>query len=49
VSLVETFTELPEHGLGVIVDSQVFVALGVNNGRPAEMLHLREGSTLVLE
>jgi S-adenosylmethionine hydrolase len=49
VPLVETFTDLPEHGLGVIVDSQGFVALVVNKGSAAEMLHLGEGSTVVLE
>ena len=49
VPLVETFTDLPERGLGVIVDSQGFVALVVNKGSAAEMLHLGEGSTVVLE
>ena len=49
VPLVETFTNLPEHGLGVIVDSQGFVALVVNKGSAAELLHLGEGSTVVLE
>jgi S-adenosylmethionine hydrolase len=49
VPLVETFTDLPEHGLGVIVDSQGFVALVVNKGSAAEILHLGEGSTVVLE
>jgi len=49
VPLVETFTDLPEHGLGVIVDSLGFVALVVNKGSAAEMLHLGEGSTVVLE
>ncbi|TMK16086.1 MAG: SAM-dependent chlorinase/fluorinase, partial [Actinobacteria bacterium] len=49
VPLVETFTDLPEHALGVIVDSQGFVALVVNKGSAAEMLRLGEGSTLVLE
>jgi S-adenosylmethionine hydrolase len=49
VPLVETFADLPEHGLGVIVDSQGFVALVVNRGSAAEMLRLGEGSTVVLE
>jgi S-adenosylmethionine hydrolase len=49
VPLVETFTDLPEHGLGVIVDSQGFIALVVNKGSAAEILHLGEGSTVVLE
>ena len=49
IPLVETFTDLPEHGLGVIVDSQGFVALVVNKGSAAEVLHLGEGSTVVLE
>src|SRR4029078_9075514 len=49
VPLVETFTDLPELGLGAIVDSQGFVALVVNKGSAAEMLRLGEGSTVVLE
>ena len=49
VPLVATFTDLPEHGLGAIVDSQGFVALVVNKGSAAEILHLGEGSTVVLE
>jgi S-adenosylmethionine hydrolase len=47
--LVATFTDLPAHGLGAIVDSQGFIAFVVNQGSAAEMLHLGEGSTVVLE
>jgi hypothetical protein len=49
VPLVATFTNLPVHGLGAIIDSQGFVALVVNQGSAAEMLHLGAGSTVVLE
>jgi S-adenosylmethionine hydrolase len=49
VPLVRTFTDLPPNGLGAIVDSQGFVALVVNRGSAAEMLHLGAGSTVVLE
>jgi S-adenosyl-L-methionine hydrolase (adenosine-forming) len=48
-SLVSTFADLPPHGLGAIIDSQGYVALVVNQGSAAEMLHLGEGSTGVLE
>jgi S-adenosyl-L-methionine hydrolase (adenosine-forming) len=47
--IVSTFTDLPPHGLGAIIDSQGYVALVVNQGSAAEMLHLGEGSTVVLE
>jgi S-adenosylmethionine hydrolase len=47
--IVATFTDLPPHSLGAIIDSQGFVALVVNQGSAAEMLHLGEGSTVVLE
>ena len=47
--IVSTFTDLPPQSLGAIVDSQGFVALVVNQGSAAEMLHLGEGSTVVLE
>jgi S-adenosylmethionine hydrolase len=47
--IVATFTDLPPQSLGAIVDSQGFVALVVNQGSAAEMLHLGEGSTVVLE
>jgi S-adenosylmethionine hydrolase len=47
--LVGTFAELPEHGLGAIVDSQGFVALVVNKGSAADVLRLGDGSTVVLE
>jgi S-adenosyl-L-methionine hydrolase (adenosine-forming) len=49
VRLVATFTDLPSDGLGAIIDSQGFVALVVNQGSAAEMLHLGRGSTVVLE
>jgi hypothetical protein len=47
--IVATFTDLPPHGLGAIVDAQGYVALVVNQGSAAELLHLGEGSTAVLE
>ena len=47
--IVSTFNDLPPHSLGAIIDSQGFVALVVNQGSAAEMLHLGEGSTVVLE
>jgi S-adenosyl-L-methionine hydrolase (adenosine-forming) len=49
VPLVATFTDLPPNGLGAIIDSQGYVALVVNQGSAAEMLHLGAGSTVVLE
>jgi S-adenosylmethionine hydrolase len=47
--LVGTFSDLPEHGLGAIVDSQGFVAFVVNEGSAAEALRLGDGATVVLE
>jgi len=47
--IVSTFTDLSPHALGAIVDSQGYVALVVNQGSAAEMLHLGEGSTVVVE
>jgi len=47
--IVATFTDVDPHRLGAIVDSQGFIALVVNQGSAAEMLHLGEGSTVVLE
>jgi S-adenosylmethionine hydrolase len=49
VPLVGTFTDLPPNSLGAIIDSQGFVALVVNQGSAAEMLHLSAGSAVVLE
>ncbi|MGZ8566312.1 MAG: SAM hydrolase/SAM-dependent halogenase family protein [Actinomycetota bacterium] len=46
---VSIFADLPDHGLGVIVDSQGYVALVVNNGSAAEALNVHEGSAIVLE
>ncbi len=46
---VSIFAELPDHGLGVIVDSQGYLALVVNNGSAAEALNVHEGSAIVLE
>jgi hypothetical protein len=47
--IVGTFGDLPEHGLGAIVDSQGFVAFVMNQGNAAEALRLGDGSTVVLE
>jgi S-adenosylmethionine hydrolase len=49
VPVVDIFVDLPEHGLGAIVDSQGYVALIVNRGSAAEALGLSEGSSVVLE
>jgi S-adenosylmethionine hydrolase len=49
VPFVGIFADLPEHGLGAIVDSQGFVALVVNHGNAAEALGLVEGAAVVLE
>jgi S-adenosylmethionine hydrolase len=49
VPVVGIFADLPEHGLGAIVDSQGYVALVVNRGSAAEALGLSEGSSVVLE
>jgi len=49
IPLVGIFADLPEHALGVIVDSQGFLALVVNKGSAAEALRLLEGATVVLE
>lgn len=47
--LVGIFADLPEHGLGAIVDSQGFLALVVNKGSAAEALRLLEGAAVVIE
>jgi len=47
--LVGIFADLPERGLGAIVDSQGYLALVVNHGSAAEALQLHEGSAVVLE
>jgi S-adenosyl-L-methionine hydrolase (adenosine-forming) len=49
VPLARTFADLSPNALGAIVDSQGFVALVVNQGSAAEMLHLGQGSTVVIE
>ncbi len=49
VPLVGVFADLPEHGLGMIVDSQGHLALVVNRGSAAEHLALSEGAAVVLE
>lgn len=49
VPFVSIFADLPEHGLGAILDSQGFVALVVNQGSAAEALNLHEGSAVILE
>jgi S-adenosyl-L-methionine hydrolase (adenosine-forming) len=49
VSLVGTFTDVPEGALAAIVDSQGHIALVVNRGNASEMLGLGEGSPVVLE
>jgi S-adenosyl-L-methionine hydrolase (adenosine-forming) len=46
---VGIFGDLPEGGLGAIVDSQGYLALVVNKGSAAEALGLVEGSPVVLE
>jgi S-adenosyl-L-methionine hydrolase (adenosine-forming) len=46
---VGIFADLPDQGMGAIVDSQGFLALVVNTGNAAERLQLREGDTVVLE
>ncbi|MFM8998576.1 MAG: S-adenosyl-l-methionine hydroxide adenosyltransferase family protein [Actinomycetota bacterium] len=48
VPRVATFADLPSGKLGLIVDSQGFVALVVNNGSAAELLGLRPGVVVVL-
>lgn len=47
--LVNIFADLQEQGLGAIVDSQGFLALVVNKGSAAEVLHVHEGDAVVLE
>ncbi len=49
VPVVGIFADLPEHGLGAIVDSQGYLALVVNRGSAAEALGLTEGDSVVLE
>ncbi|HUL85236.1 MAG TPA: SAM-dependent chlorinase/fluorinase [Actinomycetota bacterium] len=49
VEIVGTFADLPEQGLGAIVDSQGFIAIVVNKGSAAEALRLGDGATVVLE
>lgn len=43
-----TFTDVARGSLAAMVDSQGFVALVVNNGSAAELLHLRVGDPVVL-
>ncbi|MFM8944561.1 MAG: S-adenosyl-l-methionine hydroxide adenosyltransferase family protein [Actinomycetota bacterium] len=45
---VATFADLPTAGVGLIVDSQAFVAIVVNGGSAAETLRLRPGDAVVL-
>lgn len=47
--IVGIFADLPTNGLGLLVDSQGFVALVVNQGSAAEALGLRSGAAVVLE
>jgi S-adenosylmethionine hydrolase len=49
VPIVAIFADLPDHGLGVIIDSQGYLALVVNQGSAAEALNLHEGSAVILE
>jgi S-adenosylmethionine hydrolase len=49
IPLVGIFADLPEHGLGAIVDSQGYLALVVNKGSAADALRLQEGAAVVLE
>jgi S-adenosyl-L-methionine hydrolase (adenosine-forming) len=49
VPLVGVFADLPEHGLGMIVDAQGHLALVVNRGSAADRLAVSEGSAVVLE
>jgi S-adenosylmethionine hydrolase len=49
VPIVRIFADLPERGVGLIVDSQGFVAIVVNRGSAAEALQLTQGSSVVLE
>ena len=44
-----TFAELPEHELGMIVDSDGYLAVVVNHGSAATMMRLAAGDTVVLE
>jgi hypothetical protein len=46
---VAIFADLPDQGMGAIVDSQGFLALVVNTGNASERLQLRDGDTVVLE
>lgn len=46
---VQIFADLPDAGMGAIVDSQGFIALVVNKGSASEALTLREGDTVILE
>jgi S-adenosylmethionine hydrolase len=49
VPFVGIFSDLPERGLGLMVDSQGYVAIVVNRGSAAEALQLTEGAMIVLE
>ncbi len=49
VPFVGIFADLPDRGLGLIVDSQGFLAIVVNRGSAAEALQLTEGAMIVLE
>lgn len=45
---VDTFTDLRPGSVGALVDSDGFVALVVNRGSAAELLHLKVGDAVVL-
>jgi hypothetical protein len=47
--IVGIFADLPPLGLGLLVDSQGYVAIVVNQGSAAEALQLRPGSAVVVE
>jgi S-adenosylmethionine hydrolase len=49
LTFVQIFADLPEQGIGAIVDSQGFIALVVNKGSAAQALSLRDGDTVILE
>lgn len=49
VPFVGIFADLPDRGLGLIVDSQGYLAIVVNRGSAAEVLQLTEGAMIVLE
>ena len=49
VPRVSSFSDVHDHGLAAIVDSQGFIAIAINRGNAADVLNLAPGDAVVLE